>query len=147
MAVKAWDVEQVWSLLSTPRTDAGVGLQIVGPAEGFTPGTFTRIHLDLDLPAEAFPQPRQTLERYLQDSYLPYSLRRVDGEEKRYRFQVPSKGTKKKILFDGLFELMEEGFHASLEVGPKFDLLAFLGMFGGRNMHRQAGVHVSDVRW
>ena len=147
MAVKAWDVEQARSLLSTPCEDAEVGLQIVGLAEGFIPGTFTRVHLDLDLPAEVFPQPRQTLDRYLQDSYLPYSLRREDSEGKRYRFQVPSKGTKKKILFDGFFEVTEERFHASLEVGPKFDLMALLELFGRRNLFRHARAHVFDVRW
>jgi len=147
MAVKAWDVEQVRNLLATPRTDAEAGLQVVGPAEGFTPGTFTRMHLDLDLPTEAFPQPRQTLERYLQqDNYLPYSLRRQNEEGTRYRFEVPAKGVKKKILFEGMFELTERQFHASLEVGVKFDLLAFLGMFGGRTMHRLARMHVMSVQ-
>jgi hypothetical protein len=169
-ALKAWDVEAVLATLehrsrafhSAPSTDntprgmetaptyvAGE-FQIVGPAEGFTPGTFTRLQLEMHLPAAHFPAPRAHLERYLRDAYLPYSLRREEprqGGEARYRFDVPSKGIRKKIVFGGAFEIGASGMDAWLEVGPGFEPLAFLEGFGGRTLYRQAGVHVVGVEW
>jgi hypothetical protein len=116
----------------------------VGPAEAFTPGTFTRLRLDLHLPGALFPRPRVRLEQVLRSAYLPYSLRREDA---RYRFDLPGKALKKKILFGGFFETREGDFFASLEVGPKFDLLAFFQTFGQRNLSRRARVRVSGVEW
>jgi hypothetical protein len=143
-ALKAWDVEELARVLSEPRGTHEEGFQIVGPAEGFMPGKFTRLHLDVHLAGELFPEPRRTLEGYLGGAYLPYSLRREDG---RYRFLIPAKGLKKKVLFDGFFETVQDGFYASLDVGPKFDLMAFLQAFGQRNLHRQAEVRVSGIQW
>jgi hypothetical protein len=41
----------------------------------------------------------------------------------------------------------EDGFFASLDVGPKFDLMAFLRTFGGENQFRHAQVQVSGIEW
>jgi hypothetical protein len=64
-----------------------------------------------------------------------------------YRFDLPRKALKKKILFDGFLETQEDGFLASLDVGPKFDLGAFLQTFGGENLFRHARARVSGIRW
>jgi radical SAM superfamily enzyme YgiQ (UPF0313 family) len=141
-ALKAWDAEALGQLLAEPHEGANSGFEVVGPVGGFTPGAYERLHLDVYLPAAAFSQPRRTLERYLRDVYLPYSLRR---EGKRYRFEVPKKGLKKKVVLGGTFESDESGFYASLEVGVKFDLMAFLGMFGRRNGYRYAKVSVAGI--
>jgi len=117
---------------------------MTSPAEGFEPGVFTRMHLDMHLPADLFPEPRVRLEQYLRGAYLRYSLRR---EGSRYRFDLPAKSLKKKILFGGSFEAREEGFFASLNVGAKFDLAAFLQTFGQRNLAHQARVQVSGIEW
>ena len=122
---------------------AAEGVQIVNKAEGFAPGQFDRLHLEINLADRFFPDARRRLEQYLRDAYLPYSLRR-QGEG--YCFDLPKKALKKKILFDGFFEAREEGFSASLQVGPKFDLLAFLRTFG-QDLERHAQVQVTELVW
>ena len=149
-ALKAWDGEPLETRFCRrlPKNLVS-GFEIIGPAEGFTPGVFTRLHLDVHLPGGFFPEPRARLEQYLRSVYLRYSLRR---EETRYRFDLPRKALKKKILFDGFFETYEDeeggdGFFASLDVGPKFDLMAFLRTFSQGNLFRHARVQVSGIRW
>jgi hypothetical protein len=143
-ALKAWDVEALTHALADSREHAGRGFQIIGAAEGFTPGAFTRLRLDVHLPRDHFPKPRARLEQYLRSAYLPYSLRR-EGEG--YRFDLPKKALKKKILFGGSLETREEGFFASLEVGPKFDLMTFLRAFGKQSLSRHARLQVSGIQW
>ena len=142
-ALKAWDVEALRGTLADSGEHIGVGFEIIGPAEGFTPGVFTRLHLDVHLPGDFFPQPRVHLEQYLRSAYLRYSLRR---EDIRYHFDLPRKALKKRILFGGWFEVREDGFFASLDVGPKFDLMAFLHTCGA-NLFRHAKVRVSEIEW
>ena len=143
-ALKAWDAASLEHALAEPRWQAGDHVRVIQLAEGFVPGTFTRLHLDLHLPAEHFSEPRRTLEHYLRDAYLPYSLRR---EGNRYRFDVPNKGLKKKVVLGGWFEASEEGFDASLDIGPRFDLMAFLAGFGEYGLFRYTKASVSDIEW
>jgi radical SAM superfamily enzyme YgiQ (UPF0313 family) len=143
-ALKAWDVEALLCVLGGRPASAGGGFEIVGPAEDFTPGEFARLHLDLDLPATFFPDARARLEQYLRLAYLPYSLRR---EGSGYRFALVPKALKKKIVFAGFLETRADGFHAGLDVGPKFDLGAFFETFEQPNLFRQARVSVSNIQW
>ncbi len=150
-ALKAWDVEVLETRFFSKRSDKNLvssGFEIVGPAEGFTPGVFTRLHLDVHLPGDLFLEPRVRLEEYLRGAYVRYSVRR---EEARYRFDLPKKALKKKILFGGFFETCKgeggEEFLASLDVGPKFDLMAFLQTFGGKGLYRHAQARVSEIEW
>jgi radical SAM superfamily enzyme YgiQ (UPF0313 family) len=147
-ALKAWDVKALERELETRFFSKNLvsGVEILGPAPGFTPGEFAMLHLEMHLPAEPFPKPRVRLEQYLRGAYVRYSLRREDGG---YRFDLPPKALKKKILFGGFLETREEdqGFSASLDVGPKFDLMAFLRTFDGRGLAQRAQVRVSDVAW
>jgi radical SAM superfamily enzyme YgiQ (UPF0313 family) len=157
-ALKAWDVEALETRF-VGRTETRfflknlVSTQIVGPVEGFTPGAFTQLHLDMHLPGEFFPEPRARLEEYLRSAYLPYSLRRESARQHgaRYRFDLPAKALKKKILFDGFFEICDDenggGLFANLNIGPKFDLLAFLRTFGEENLYRHARLEVSGIQW
>jgi len=142
--LKAWDAARLRRALADPRERSGPGFEIVGAADGFTPGEFTRLHLDLLLPDRFFPDARRKLELYLRQAYLPYSLRREGGS---YRFVLPAEALKKKLLFDGLLEMQEEGLFASLDVGPKFDLAEFLGAFGQGNLFRRAQMRVSGIEW
>jgi hypothetical protein len=116
---------------------------------GFRPGAYRRLGLNLGLPARQFEAPRVHLERYLRDAYLPYSLRRESAEgadETRYRFDVPNKGLKKKILWAGTFALSESGMNAHLEIGQGFDLRAFLDGFADR-AHYYAQIYINDIQW
>jgi hypothetical protein len=85
------------------------------------------------------------LEAYLRGAYVPYSLRRED--EHRLAFDLPAKALKRKVLFGGLIESRDDGFLASLDVGPKFDLAALLGEFPGENLHRYAQALISRIEW
>ncbi len=117
-ALKGWDAEALYHVLSDRRKRSGWAFEIVGPAEGFSPGQFTRLHLDVHLPAQIFPDPRARLEEYLRAVYLPYSLQR---ERERLRFNLPEKALKKKLLFGGFIEPYnagtESGLFASLDIG------------------------------
>jgi hypothetical protein len=144
-ALKAWDTEALRQTLFGSPERAGDNLELIGPAEGFSPGEFRRLHLDIRLPGEFFLNPRARLEKYLRGSYLPYSLRR-EGE-KRLTFDLPAKALKKKILFSGFIEEQGESFIASLDVGPKFDLAMFLGKFPGENPHHHAQACVLGLQW
>jgi hypothetical protein len=144
-ALKAWDTEALQQTLFGTSERPGDGLELVGPAEGFIPGEFRRLHLDIRLPGEFFPQPRTRLEAYLRGAYVPYSLRRED--EHRLAFDLPAKALKRKVLFGGLIESRDDGFLASLDVGPKFDLAALLGEFPGENLHRYAQALISRIEW
>jgi hypothetical protein len=64
----------------------------------------------------------------------------------RYRFEVPPKGLKKKILWGGTFEVDEDGMNAVLEIGTGFDVMAFLDSFYERAYYL-ARLHVTHVEW
>ena len=136
-ALYAWDLDAVRRALAAPPSPGAAdasGLTVLsGPLEGFTPGVFAQAALDLHLPACHFPNPRRGLEDYLHETYVPYSLRREDAQStdaRRYRFDLPSKALKKKILLGGHFTVDPAGLRARLTVGPRFDLLALLAHFG-----------------
>jgi hypothetical protein len=144
-ALKAWDAASLCQALSNSQELAGSGFEIVGLAGEFCPGEFRRLHLDIHLPSASFPKPRARLEEYLRGAYLPYSLRR-EGE-KRLVLDLPQKALKKKVLFGGFIEIQENDFIASLEVGVKFDLGAFLHTFGEGNLACHAQVSSSKITW
>jgi hypothetical protein len=144
-ALKAWDATSLCQALSDSQELAGSGFEIVGLAGEFRPGEFRCLHLDIHLPSASFPEPRARLEEYLRGAYLPYSLRR-EGE-KGLVLDLPQKALKKKILFGGFIEVRENDFIASLEVGTKFDLGAFLRTFGEGNLACYAQVSSSKITW
>jgi hypothetical protein len=144
-ALYAWDVDALLHNLG------GQGkVQVLRVVDDFSPGVFKRLRLNMHLPAAAFNAPRQHLERYLADAYVPYSLRREEASAvgaTRYRFDLPAKGLKKKVLLGGHFELSEAGFDACLEAGVRFDLLALLDRFDRVNAVHYTELSCSDIRW
>ncbi|MEM2125668.1 MAG: hypothetical protein QXQ53_04655, partial [Candidatus Methanosuratincola sp.] len=140
----AWDVAVLEGRLAGGC--AATGFEVRRPAdEGFAPGVFSRLDLELRLCAGLFPEPQMHLEQYLRSEYVAYSLRR---EGKGYRFELPVKALKKRVLLGGFFELGDDGFYARLEIGPRFDLTAFLHTFDdGKELAGQALVRVLRVEW
>jgi hypothetical protein len=123
---------------------------VLGPAEGFTRGTFQRCTLDMYLPAAYFEGARRQLEGYLDDAYVPYNRRREPpqlGGEVRYRLEIPEKGLKKRVLYGGYMEIGEQGLIAGLEIGYKFDLLGFLERFAPAYHVPYADLRISQIRW
>jgi hypothetical protein len=150
-ALKAWDAEALADAFAAPPSPTAMPsvFDLLGLAEDFVPGAYTGLELDLSLPVRHFVEPRVHLEQYLRDAYLPYSLRRVSSpgsSETRYSFDVPAKGLRKKILWAGTFSLGEKGMEAHLEIGPGFDLSAFLDTFYER-AHYHARVHITHIKW
>ncbi len=148
-ALKAWDFGALEMGIETRSLSLRLQKNLVSPANDFVPGVFTRLRLEVRLPGEFFPNPRARLEEYLRGAYVRYSVRREAGG---YRFDVARKALKKKILFGGFFckrSDAREGdeFFASLDVGPKFDLMAFLRTFGGKGRHHHARVRVLEIEW
>jgi hypothetical protein len=142
--IKAWDEKLLQSALADASGHTGGGFEILGPAEGFVPGHFSRLHLDTYLPTQFFPKPRIRLEEYLRSAYLPYSLRR---ENDGYRFDLPKKALKKRLLYEGTIQPTQSGLLASLDVGVKFDLGALIATFGSPELARHASVQVSAIEW
>jgi hypothetical protein len=156
-AFRAWDTGALAEALSADPPSTGSGcstlgqaaFDILGVTDAFDPGIYSRLELDLRLPARHFAQPRAHLEHYLRGAYLPYSLRRVPSGcagETCYHFEVPKKGLKKKILWDGTLRLDEHGMNAHLVIGPGFDALKFLGSFYPR-AYRHVRAHVTAIEW
>ena len=141
-ALKAWDARSLETRFFPQNLVSG--FEIIGPAEGFTPGLFTRLRLDVHLPGDLFPDPRARLEQYLRSAYLPYSLR-WEGEQ--LCFDLPKKALKKKILFGGSIETRDGDFFARLEIGPKFDLAAFWRTLGRQNLFYHAQARASGIKW
>lgn len=146
-ALKAWDTRAIIDAMQ--KGGAGTDLfEIVGQEENFTPGVYRSLTLDIRLPLQHFAAPRERLEAYLRSEYLPYGLRRDNaraGVSASYQFEVPVKGRKKNLLLDGAFETDEQAFHATLTVGPRFDLMAFLNTFDMRGAHLYADICVLRV--
>lgn len=124
-ALRAWDTDALREALNA-LSDLGDGVEVLGPVEAFTPGAFASAHLRLSLP-RPLPAARAALEGYLRQAYIPFSLRREDAG---YTVEIPPRGRKKKVLFGGRLEVFPETTLLTLEIGPKFDLLALLRMAG-----------------
>jgi hypothetical protein len=147
-ALYAWEADALQAALSASTAEARP-FDVVRPASGFRPGMFEQVHLELYLPAVQFEHPRQLLERYLEEAYVPYSLRRQETRTKgarRYRFDVPEKGLKKKVVFGGHFEQGPEGLRAELEIGHRFDLLTLLEP-ASVELIPYVQAHISQIRW
>ena len=141
-ALKAWERESIRREIEATAPWEQAEFALLGLAPHFEPGVYTRLKLEMRLPTAHFGRPREHLERYLRGEHLPYSLRRQDGG---YVFDIPKKGLKRKVLYSGHFELGQDEFRAALNVGVRFDLLAFLRTFGGAHNHYHAKIVVTEI--
>ena len=106
------------------------------------PGTYSQLDLEITLPTGHFQEPRKRLETYLRSTYLPYSLQRQGGA---YAVNVHKKGRKKKVLAGGQMCTTEDAFVARLQIGTKFDVMAFLAQFGIPNAYHLAKLVVFKI--
>jgi len=148
-ALKAWDTSELVATLDNetaiPCLPATVyPLPFLRWAEGFEPGVFRQMEVRLVLPAVHFPDAGQHLRRFLQATYVPVNIRR-EGEG--YRFDVPAKALKKRVLFEGDYRRVGDNWVIRAVVGPKFDLLAYLRSFEEPERWREALVEVIEVQF
>lgn len=151
VGLKAWDVVALGRRLG----DAGVpddgcvlpgGVRFLGLLEQFEPGAFRQMDLHLRLPLAHFPDAGRQLRGYLQAQYVPVNLRNVGvdgGPSAAYRFEIPEKARKKRVLLEGSYCESEGTFEADLTVTPKFDLVDYLRSFAGPARYREA---LAEVR-
>ncbi len=142
-ALRAWDSEALVRFLTAADEGIMPGFEFLSLAEGFEPGRFRHMQLFLTLPAADFPAAGRRLRDFLRAAYVPCNLRR---EGAGYRFELPAKARRKKVLFEGSYEQTADRFVARLVVGPKFDLLGFLRSFGEPERYRGAEVAISDLK-
>jgi hypothetical protein len=143
-ALKAWEPGAVASALAAAEGRATPFLNVLSLAEGFEPGRFRRAHLAIELPPTDFPDAGRQLLAFLRAAYVPCNVQR---EGAGYRFDLPARALKKKVLFEGTYEESDDRFIAHLTVGPKFDLLGYLRSFDGPDRHRLARACVTDLEW
>jgi hypothetical protein len=118
------------------------GVTFLGWLEDYQPGTFDRANIRLTLPTLHFPDAGRRLRRFLQDAYVPVNLRRM---ETGYRFDVPKKARKKRVLLAGHFAQDPEVFEAKLVVTPKFDMKAYLASFPSWERSLEAQIEVLEL--
>jgi len=141
-AFRAWDPDVLLSAITgaAPRTPPG--FEFLSVVERFEPGRFRRMALSLTLPAAHFPDAGRRLLDFLRASYVPCNVRR---EGAGYRFDLPPRSLKKRVLFEGEYRQDDAHFVARLVVGPKFDLRAFLRSFGAPGLCHLASAAASDL--
>ena len=124
-----------------------------GFVSSFVPGEFRQMRMRLVLPAVHFPDAGSRLRRYLQAQYVPVNVRNLSAAElsesgidsdsraltAAYRFEIPEKARKKRVLLEGRYVERDGCFEAELVVTPKFDLVDYLRSFA-------EPLHVGDVR-
>jgi hypothetical protein len=143
-AIKGWDAAALVDALGSAEAGVAPGLEVLGMAEEFVPGQIERMWLSLTLPVAHFPDAGQQLRDVLRTAYIPCNLRREgDG----YRFDLPAKALKKRVLFQGRYEEVDDRYRIELQVSPKFDLLGYLRSFGVPERYRRAEVAVSELEW
>jgi hypothetical protein len=141
VALKAWDLPALGRALASAEALAN-GVRFLGWLDDYEPGTFDRARIRLTLPSEHFPDAGRRLRRFLQDAYVPVNLRRM---ETGYRFDVPKKARKKRVLLAGHFVQGAEVFEAELTVTPKFDMQAYLDSFPGWGRSLEAQIEVLEL--
>jgi len=142
-ALKAWDPDALVDVLARAGGQSLLGdVRFLALEQDFTPEVFNKLRIRMTLPSAHFPNAGRRLRLFLREGYVPTNLRRV-GEG--YRFDIPAKALKKKVLFEGAFHQDTEAFVAQLVVGPKFDLLGFLCSFEGPPRYLDARIEVQAL--
>jgi radical SAM superfamily enzyme YgiQ (UPF0313 family) len=142
VALKAWDLPALGRALQPGEIFPGGAredIRFEGFLDAFEPGSFDRARLHISLDADHFPDAGRALRAYLQDQYVPVNLRGIDNG---YRFDVPAKARKKRVLFEGHFAEREDRIEIDVVVSPKFDLVDYLSSFTEPGRYREAQVEV-----
>ena len=142
LALKSWDNDRLATALS--RLGAGVcdEVSFLSFVESFTPGVFRQVHVDLDMCVAAPADAGSRLSAFLRDSHLPVSILRADD---CYRLEIKGKGPKRDILICGTYSVVGDHFLAHLDIGPKFDLQAFMRGMHGDFCHPDDQVELSGL--
>jgi hypothetical protein len=141
-AFRAWDAEALLEALATAGDRLQEFFDYLSPVEDFEPGRFSRATMELDLPADRFPDALHRLRDFLRAGYVPCNLRR---EGDRLHLDLPPRALRKRVLFKGEGRREGDRYRLRLEVGPKFDLRGFLRSFGQPRLDRLARVGVLDI--
>ncbi len=141
VGIKAWDSPEVEGAFA-PGTELPGGVRFLRFLDTFEPGAFERMTVRLRLPLVHFPDAGRQLRRYLQAQYVPVNLRGVDDG---YRFDIPEKALRKRVLLAGGFQETDGYLDAELVVSPKFDLVGYLRSFPDPARYREARAEVCHL--
>jgi len=143
-ALRAWDTAALLKALKAPTDGPVTGPEFLSIVEGFEPGRFRRVRMSLRLAKTDFPDAGLRLRDFLRAQHVPCNTRR---EGSLVRFDLPARSLKKRVLLAGSCEEEVDSLLLDLQVGPRFDLLAYLRSFGEPERHRAARVRLSDIEW
>jgi hypothetical protein len=155
VGIRAWHAAALGVLTEGEVLPGGLIFEGFVPA--FVPGQFERMRVRLVLSLAHFPDAGPRLRRYLQDQYVPVNLRRLSTGElaelgsgsaaitAAYRFEIPEKARKKRVLFEGLYVERDGRFEAELVVSPKFDFVDYMRSLSEPARAREVRVEVRDL--
>jgi hypothetical protein len=155
VGIRAWDTAALDRLTAHVALPGGALLR--GLVSSFTPGQFETMRVRLILPVAHFPDAGRGLRRYLQDQHVPVNLRGMSAAEladvgfdagavaSAYRFELPEKARKKRVLVEGIYVEREGRFEVELVVSPKFDLVDYLRALPGPSRFREARAEVLEL--
>lgn len=110
------------------------------PIEGFAPGSFASLDLEVELPHAVFPWAAEGIAAWLREDRTPATVRRA-GET--WTVELPDSWLKRRLLLGGRWRDTGDGIRVEIRVGAKFDLPAFLAGVAGSEAARLARVRVA----
>ena len=105
--------------------------------------TFREAMLRLTIDPSRFPNPERSLAGFLQQNYCPCQMQRTETG----CLLIPgAKALKKKQLIRGLMEQVNGIWRFELQIGPKFDLLAWLKKSAPQNWRSHMTADISSLQ-
>lgn len=141
-ALKAWDSDRLIRALAEVGTGACRDVKFLSMADGFKPGVFKRVEVDLALHVDSPDEAASRLSAFLRETHLPVSIRREGGG---YRLEVQGKGGKREVLLGGTYCIEGSTFKAHLEIGPRFNLQAFVCGIRGDEYAPDVAIDISHL--
>jgi len=108
--------------------------------EGYEPGAFSSLDLEVDLPREVFPWAGEGITAWLRGDRAPATIRRT---ETGWTIELPDAWRKRRALLGGGWRDTGGGIVVAIRVGAKFDLPAFLAGVAGPEAARLARVRLT----
>jgi hypothetical protein len=134
--VSPWYGETVAAVASWEWKEEAARAYRRAPA-GFTPGSFSTLDLEVDLPHALFPWAAEGIAAWLRSDHAPATVRRTDTA---WTIELPDAWLKRRALLGGSWRDTGEGIVVAIRVGAKFDLPAFLAGVAGPEAARLARV-------
>lgn len=134
-----WHGETVASVIAW-KWDAELSRAFGPPVEGFAPGSFASLDLEVEMPHAVFPWAAEGIAAWLRSARMPATVRRA-GEA--WIVELPESWLRRRLLLGGRWRDTGDGILVQIRVGMKFDLPAFLSGVAGPEAARLARVRIA----